>query len=244
MRPLEHQLRHSPWAQTISPADLDVLVRHAFERHLPAGGQAMRAGEPAELWMGVTEGLLKLSMVLADGRQCTFSCASAGSWLGEGALLPPSRWRHDAVALRPTRLVCVPRHCFEQLLATNLAFNQHVLAKLNARVGLFTRLLAEHRMLGPEARVARSLASLFDPVLYPGAQRFVALSQQEIGLLAAVSRQRTNAALQALQRAGLLRIEFGGVLVTDLPGLRQYADPLLAEHQGPSVASAVSAAPA
>jgi hypothetical protein len=37
-----------------------------------------------------------------------------------------------------------------------------------------------------------------------------------------VSRQRANEALHELERAGLLRIEFGGVTVLDLPGLRAY----------------------
>ncbi|MCY1535638.1 Crp-like helix-turn-helix domain protein [compost metagenome] len=78
------------------------------------------------------------------------------------------------------------------------------------------------RLLGPDARVARCLASLFDPILYPRATRFVRLSQDEIGLLSAVSRQRANRALHALQRDGLLRIEHGGVEVLDLAGLRTY----------------------
>ena len=37
-----------------------------------------------------------------------------------------------------------------------------------------------------------------------------------------MSRQRVNQALQALERAGLLRIEYGGVTVIDLDGLAGY----------------------
>ena len=44
-----------------------------------------------------------------------------------------------------------------------------------------------------------------------------------IGLLSAVSRQRANRALHALQRDGLLRVEHGGVEVLDLAGLRSYS---------------------
>ena len=92
-------------------------------------------------------------------------------------------------------------------------------------MSLFIGLVEYDRLLGPDARVARCLASLFDPVLYPRAVNFVQLSQEEIGLLSAVSRQRCNEALHELERAGLLRIEFGGVTVLDLPGLRGYAAP-------------------
>lgn len=97
-------------------------------------------------------------------------------------------------------------------------------------MSLFIGLVEYDRLLGPDARIARCLASLFDANLYPQAGDFVRLSQEEIGLLSAVSRQRTNRALQALQQAGLLRIEFGGVRVTDLCGLRH--------HEGAALAAA------
>jgi hypothetical protein len=62
----------------------------------------------------------------------------------------------------------------------------------------------------------------------------VQLSQEEIGLLSSVSRQRTNQALHTLERAGLLRVEFGGVIVLDLPALRGYsgAAPARGEDEG------------
>jgi CRP/FNR family cyclic AMP-dependent transcriptional regulator len=60
------------------------------------------------------------------------------------------------------------------------------------------------------------------PMLYPKTSSFVRLSQDEIGLLSAVSRQRANRALHELERAGLLRVEHGGVEVLDLAGLRSY----------------------
>ena len=73
------------------------------------------------------------------------------------------------------------------------------------------------------ARHARSLASLYNPDLYPEPGPFIDLQQGEIGLLAGVSRQRANAALQRLQAEGLVRIEHRGVTVLDLAGLRGFA---------------------
>ena len=42
-------------------------------------------------------------------------------------------------------------------------------------------------------------------------------------MLAGVSRQCTNEALHELERAGLLRVKFGGTTVLDLNGLRAYS---------------------
>ena len=220
---LEQMLRRSLWAPTLSPETLDAVLAQCFERSVLAGGYAMRRGEPTELWIGVIEGLVKMSVSRPDGRISTFTGVTAGGWAGEGSLLKPGAWRYDGVAVRDTRLACVPRHVFEELVATSLPFNRYLLTQLNARLSLFISLVEFDRLLGPDARVARCLASLFDPELYPQASHFVALSQEEIGLLAAVSRPRAHAALHELEDAGLLRIEFGGVTVLDLPGLRGYS---------------------
>jgi CRP/FNR family cyclic AMP-dependent transcriptional regulator len=53
-------------------------------------------------------------------------------------------------------------------------------------------------------------------VLYPGVGELLRITQQELGYLVGLSRQRVNEALIALQAAGLIRIEYGGVRVLDL----------------------------
>ena len=224
MTSLQSQLRDSPWASTLTGDELDRVAVESFERRVGAGGFALRCGAPADQWIGVIDGLVKMTVSHADGRVSTFTGVTAGGWAGEGSLLKSGCWRYDGVAVRPTWLACVPRYTFERLVATSLAFNHYLLSQLNARLSLFIGLVEFDRLLGPDARVARCLASLFDPDLYPQAGTSIQLSQDEIGQLAGVSRQRTNRALHALEGAGLLRVAFGGVTVLDLRGLRGYTD--------------------
>ena len=219
---LEAMLRTSLWADTLTADEFERVLRECFERTIAVGGYAIRRGEMADQWIGVIDGLVKMSVSQADGRLSTFTGVTAGGWAGEGSLLKPCRWRYDGVAVRPTRIACMPRPTFTRLVSTSLAFNHFLLLHLNARLSLFVGLVEYDRLLGPDARVARCLASLFDPDLYPHADCHVQLSQEEIGLLSAVSRQRTNEALHELERAGLLTIEFGSVTVRDVPGLRGY----------------------
>ena len=70
--------------------------------------------------------------------------------------------------------------------------------------------------------MARSLAALFHPVLYPGVGELLRITQQELGYLVGLSRQRVNEALSALQLAQVIRVEYGGVRVLDLERLRRY----------------------
>jgi len=48
------------------------------------------------------------------------------------------------------------------------------------------------------------------------------IPQQELGYLAGLSRQRVNQALLALQSSGVVHVEYGGVRVVSLDGLRTY----------------------
>jgi CRP/FNR family transcriptional regulator, cyclic AMP receptor protein len=124
--------------------------------------------------------------------------------------------------LRDTRVVRVPRRTFEWLLNTSIPFNRFLLVQLNERLGQFIGMLETQRLHGPDVRVARCVAQLFNPILYPGIDRKIEVSQEEIGYLSGISRQRVNQALRTLQQAGLLKVEYGAIVIEDLEGLREY----------------------
>jgi DNA-binding GntR family transcriptional regulator len=58
-------------------------------------------------------------------------------------------------------------------------------------------------------------------VLYPGVGEVLRITQQELGYLVGLSRQRVNEALRRLEARTLIRIEYGGVRVLDLPALQR-----------------------
>jgi DNA-binding XRE family transcriptional regulator len=78
------------------------------------------------------------------------------------------------------------------------------------------------RLTNPDIRVARSLAALFNPVLYPGVGEVLRITQQELAYLVGLSRQRVNEALTILAAQGSIRVEYGGVRVLDLQALRSH----------------------
>ena len=64
----------------------------------------------------------------------------------------------------------------------------------------------------------------YRPTLYPGVGSWLRITQQELGYLVGLSRQRVNQALHRLSDAKLIRIEYGGLRVLDLAGLRLFPD--------------------
>jgi CRP/FNR family transcriptional regulator, cyclic AMP receptor protein len=222
MTTLSEQLRATLWAATLTEAQMCRVERDAEERFCPAGTPVCRKGEPVDAWIGVLEGLVKIHTVSADGRSVTFTGVPPGGWLGEGSLLKNDPRKYDVLALRDTRVARLPRATFEWLIDNSIAFNRFLLRQLNERLAQFIALIEYERLLDTDARVARCLGELFNPILYPGIGPRLSISHEEIGFLAGVSRQRVNKALRRLEGEGLLSVEYGGISVPDADALRRY----------------------
>ena len=214
--------RESPWAHSLTPPQMQLVEATLLERRVPAGGYVCRKGEPVEHWVGIVDGLVKMSSLSPTGKVTTLTGLPEGAWFGEGSLLKDEPRKYDVVALRDSRIAWMPRATFDWLLGTSIPFNRFLLLQLNERLGQFIAMIEYERLLEPDARVARCLAELFNPLLYPGHREQLEISQEEIGYLSGVSRQRVNQALQVLSREGLLDIEYGSIRIRDLARLRRY----------------------
>lgn len=222
MQSLDEMLALSPWTQELTPEQRERVKTSIVEREFPVGAFVCRKGEPTDAWLGVIDGLVKLHSVACSGKSVTFAGVPAGSWFGEGSVLKGERRKYDVVALRASRIAFMPESTFRWLLDTSFAFNRFLLLQLNERLSYFIGMVEHDRLLDPDARLARSLASMVNTSLYPGAEAQIQISQEELGYLAGVSRQRINQALQVLEKAGLVKVDYGLVTVLDLDGLRRF----------------------
>jgi CRP/FNR family transcriptional regulator, cyclic AMP receptor protein len=185
------------------------------------GEYLCRIGRPATLWFGVVEGLLKMSNDSAQGAPITFTGVPSGAWFGEGTLLKREVYRYNIEVLRRSTVAGLPIASFEWLLARSLPFNRYLMNQLNERLGQFIAAREIDRLTDPDTKVARSLGALFHPVLYPGVGQLLRITQQELGYLVGLSRQRVNEALTRLTERGWIRVEYGGVRVIDLAALQR-----------------------
>lgn len=219
---LIEMLRESRWAAGLTDVEMAKVESTVIERRIPAGTLICRKGEQVEHWFGVIDGLLKLSSDTESGKTASLAGVPPGGWFGEGSMIKLEIRRYDAIALRDSRIALMPKQTFHWLLDHSIGFNRYLLNQLNERLGQFIGLLESERLLDTDARVARCLATLFNPVLYPGTGRNLAVSQEELGYLTGISRQRVNRSLKVLQEEGFLTIGYGGITILDLEGLRRF----------------------
>ena len=193
------------------------------EQHVAAGAALCRRGETPLHWYGMLEGLLKWSITSDDGRTVTFGGQSVGSWFGEGTLL-------RAVPRQATSWRCATAgsRCSRSTPSTGCAARAE-LQRLPADADQRAHALVHGQLCGAGPAGHRQPGGpgdhgLVHPLLNPRGERHLETSQEEIANLAGLSRQRCNAALNRLRAAGLLQIEYGGITVVDLEGLRRFVD--------------------
>jgi len=220
--PRSAELRQIPWLVRLDGIERERVVADLRVVTVEPGELVCRVGKPVTYWFGVIDGLLKMSNDSALGVPITFTGVPSGGWFGEGTVLKNEVYRYNIQALRRSTVAGIGTATFHWLLDRSIGFNRFVMNQLNERLGQFIGAREIDRLTHPDERVARSLASLFHPVLYPGVGSLLRITQQELGYLVGLSRQRVNEALHALQEAGVIRVEYGGVRVTDLEHLRRY----------------------
>lgn len=212
------------WARDLSAEEAARACKGIVEKTWPAGAYVAHRGDRFEYWTGVVSGLVKIGSVSSSGKAIAFAGMPAGMWFGEGSVLKSEMRMYDLVALRETRLALMNRATFMWLFENSVGFNRFLVRQFNERLGQFIALVEHDRLLDGVARVARSVAWLFNPVLNPRVGASLDITQEELGQLAGVSRQVANRALQILEADGLLRLSPAGLTPCDIKALANYGE--------------------
>ncbi len=214
------ELAQIPWLALLTPSERKRIEPQVVVSDPGPGDYVCRMGRPATYWFGVVEGLLKMSTDSPSGRSITFTGVPPGGWFGEGTVIKRESYRYNISALRRSVVAGLPVDTFHWLLDNSIGFNRFVMNQLNERLAQFIEAREIDRSNDPDVRVARNLAALFNPTLFPGVGEMLRITQQELAYLVGLSRQRVNVALNTLQAQGAIRIEYGGMRVLNLAALR------------------------
>lgn len=218
--PTAAELAGIPWLERLPPRERERAQAELVVSEAAPGDYICRVSRPVTYWFGVVEGLLKMSTDSEQGMTMTFTGLPPGGWFGEGTAFKRESYRYNVLALRKSVVAGLPLETFHWLLDHSISFNRFVMGQLNERLAQFIAAREIDRLTNPELRVARNLAALFNPALFPGVGQVLRITQQELAYLVGLSRQRVNEALHTLESQGVIRVEYGGLRVLDLAALR------------------------
>ena len=151
--------------------------------------------------------------------------AEPPQWFGELALFDGRPRSHEARAEVDSAVLHVPEVELAALLRDRPQhwrwLGQLVAEKLRHAFDA----IEEAALLPPIGRVAQRLVAMADgygAVAGPS-QRTIALPQEQLGLMLALSRQTVNRLLRELASTGAIRLARGGVEIVDVDALRRVA---------------------
>ena len=109
-------LRATPWGKTLADDEIVAAAADTVEKKVAAGAFVCRKGEPVDAWIGVIDGLVKMSSLSPAGKPVTFTGLPTGGWFGEGSLLKhPQTRMYDVVAIRDSRVAYTQAQCHTRL---------------------------------------------------------------------------------------------------------------------------------
>ncbi len=203
-------IESGPWFAKLSPALREAILARSTVRRVADGAMLGARGTPAQDWIAVAKGAVRVSSVSLSGKQVTLTYVEPGTWFGDIALFDGLPRTHDATAHGETTLLAVRKADFKDLLAQHVELYDALL-RLNCRrlrlmfdtfEDLNTRPLAA-RLAKQILLLARSYGVEQGEEIRIGLQ----LAQEDLAQLLGASRQRVNQELKGFEREGAVRIE-------------------------------------
>jgi CRP-like cAMP-binding protein len=212
-------LATSPLLRGLEPPVLAALLPACHLREVAAGSLVLAHDDASADVYLVLSGGVRVTVVLSGGREIIFTDHAAGEYFGELAAIDAAPRSASVTALHPSRLGVLPAPAFRTALAASPILAQRLLADMAARIRGLSRRFVEVALGSVRHRLAAELARAARPRAGHPAERIVSPPPRHHVLAAriGVRREAVTRELAALERAGLVRQETGGiVLLRDL----------------------------
>lgn len=196
-------------------ASRDRLAALARPLRFAEGDVVFRRGDPGEGMLIVVDGLVRLHLATAAGRELTLGLVGRGEPVGEVAMIDGGPRSADATALTPVSALVLRHAEVKGLIAGDAALADALLRTLAQRLRRTTDQVEAIGLQGLNQRLAGVLLRLsaVDP------SGLVRLPQGQIAALVAASRPKVNAALAELRGLGLVEAVRAGLRLRDRDGL-------------------------
>ncbi len=211
------QLESDSWFGAVPAARRALLLQEASVRSVAAGARLYGVGDPPDGLWAVLDGQVRLIGYPAVGAELVVLMMGPGTWFGELSTLDAGPRPHDAVAFGPARVLHIGIEAFRRLASTTpeLWWDIALLACAHQRASLAFMMNTLAQPI--PVRLARMLAGL----ARAAGGTSVALRQEDIAAMIGVSRQTLSKALKAMEREGVIALEYARISVVDAEGLRR-----------------------
>ncbi|QSP94739.1 Crp/Fnr family transcriptional regulator [Marinobacter salinisoli] len=225
MSELSDVLRACPLLGGLPDKGLAEAEMMARWRSFGAGEPIYEKGSMQSSLCVIAQGQVRISSVNSEGREATLIIFGAPAWIGDAVFSPGMPRVYGATAHEKTRLVELPGDGFRRLLDTYPQAYPVVLDLISQRLWSVMSIIADDALQGIATRIGRRLLFLAQlqgaggltstPVTFH-------LTREHIANMMGMTRQGVHRVIKEYEQAGLLRLDYGRVTVTDPLALQAY----------------------
>lgn len=215
------------FGDSLGSAEIERLRGIGTTQRFRRGATLFHEGDRADRVLVVERGRVKIVSVTADGREVILAIRDGGALLGELAAVDGEPRSATAVAMEDMTALVVPAERFADFLVEHPAVTFRILQTVVARLRDADRKRVEFGAYDAVGRVAQRLVELagrYGRNGEGGIHIDVPLTQEELAGFTGSSREAVSRALRLLRSAGLVETHRMRITVTDIDGLRDYAD--------------------
>ena len=216
------EARHGGICSALTPAQLAELSKHASRRKVEAGNEVIGQGESITSYSSILNGVVKLSKVMADGRQQIVGLQFAPDFMGRPFL---GESRMSAEAATDTEICVFPRRAIERLMRDapsleRLLHNQALQELDDARDWMLTlgRKTAQEKV----ASFLWLIANHADPEMADRSFFDLPLSRSDIADFLGLTIETVSRQMTKLRKDGVIQIENNRHII--VPDLDRLAD--------------------
>jgi CRP/FNR family cyclic AMP-dependent transcriptional regulator len=225
-RPLAETLATVPFFSGLDADSLDRVTLGMRTKRFRRGEVIFHLGDPGDALFIVVSGAIKIMLPSDTGDEAILATLRAGDVFGELALLDGAPRSATAVAIEASETAILPRAQFRQLLATEPAIVDALLASLAAELRRLTNHVEELHFLDITGRLASRLARIANEsgrTVPDGIRLPSRLTQGDLAAMIGCTRQSVNKLLGMFTDDGLIRLDRESIVVLDLDGLTKTA---------------------
>jgi CRP-like cAMP-binding protein len=198
-------------------AMLDELLCVGKRRRIDARAVVFERGAAGSDIYFLLDGGVKVSTLSSDGREVIFDVLASGDFFGEMSLFDGMPRTGTVTALVPSLLIQVDKKNFLDLLARHPAVSMLLVQTLVGRLRVMDDFIEDVMFLDAERRLAKrvsALARMFGQAGADGEIRIdLKVSQQDVANLVGITRESVNKRFRHWERAGIIAIERGSLVL-------------------------------
>lgn len=224
--PVASVLARNPLYRRLAEEDRQRLADVSLVRSYAKGTTIFSEGDPSDFLYTVDAGRVKVTKLLADGKEVILEILGAGDPLGAVAVYEARPYPASAVALEDSVLILVRRGAFFALLESSPSLVRGLLNGLSFRLIELTRRIAEVTGSRVETRLARVLLMLADRMGRPQPRGVIiplALSRQDLADLTGTTLETSIRVMSRWGKEGVVLTQKDGFVIPERAALERLA---------------------